>query len=79
MRERPHTTRIRSEDPLPGPVVAPQISTPVIDTPGRLPSVGVKIAPRLDDADLRAFAKEDEDALAALEQIENALRGTLPG
>ena len=79
MRERPHPTRIPSVDPLPGHTATPQISTPVIDPHRRLPDVGVKITPRLDDEDQRDFAKEDEDALAALEQIERAMRGQMPG
>lgn len=77
MRERPHPTRIPSVDPLPGHT--PQISTPVIDPERRLPDVSVKITPRLDNEDQRDFAKEDEDALAALEQIERAMRGQMPG
>jgi hypothetical protein len=40
---------------------------------------GVKVIPKLDSTDDRDFAKEDEDALLALEQIEKSLRGQLPG
>jgi hypothetical protein len=87
MREKPRFTRTPTEDSLPV-VDPPQMNTPVIEmqdvehqpsSATRVPNKGVKITPRLDDADLRDFAKEDEDALVALEQLEKALRGQLPG
>ena len=87
MREKPRFTRTPTEDSLPV-VDPPQMSTPVIEmqdavhqpSPGaRMPNRSAKLTPRLDDADLRDFAKEDEDALVALEQLEKALRGQLPG
>jgi hypothetical protein len=88
MREKPQATRIPTLDSLPELIDPPQMNTPVIElqedehAPAagtRAPSRGAKIMPRLDDTDLRDFAKEDEDALVALEQIEKALRGQLPG
>jgi hypothetical protein len=88
MREKPQATHIPTLDPLPEVVDPPQMNTPVIElqddrhaptTGARAPGRGAKITPRLDDTDLRDFAKEDEDALVALEQIEKALRGQLPG
>jgi hypothetical protein len=87
MREKPRFTRTPTEDSLPV-VDPPQMSTPVIDLQDaehqasprlRAPNRGVKITPRLDDTDLRDFAREDEEALVALEKIEKALRGQLPG
>jgi len=87
MREKPRFTRTPTEDSLPV-VDPPQMNTPVIEmqdvehqpsSATRVSNKGVKITPRLDDADLRDFAKEDEDALVALEQLEKALRGQLPG
>jgi hypothetical protein len=74
--------------PLDASVAPPEIKTPVIDIqdvehkPGprtRVSNKGVRIPPPLDSDHLRDFAKEDEDALVALEQIEKALRGQLPG
>ena len=59
----------------------PEIETPVIQTQdleyhpepqARVSNKGVKITPRMD-------AQDDEDAIVALEQIEKALRGHLPG
>jgi hypothetical protein len=76
------------DQPLDASVEPPEINTPVIDMqdlahkPGpqtRVSNKGVRIPPPLDSDDLRDFAQEDEDALVALEQIEKALRGQLPG
>jgi hypothetical protein len=76
------------DQPLDASVEPPEIKTPEIDMqdlahkPGpqtRVSNKGVRIPPPLDSDDLRDFAKEDEDALVALEQIEKALRGQLPG
>ena len=87
MREKPRFTRTPTEDSLPV-VDPPQMSTPVIELQDvehqssprpRAPNRGVKITPRLDDRDLRDFAREDEEALVALEKIEKAMRGQLPG
>ena len=87
MREKPRFTRTPTEDTLPV-VDPPQMTTPVIELQDverqpsprlRAPNRGVRIMPRLDDTDLRDFAKEDEEALVALEKIEKAMRGQLPG
>ena len=76
-----------ADDRLPCPEPL-QIDTPVIDMqdlehqPGldtRVSNKGVKIMPKMDSGDERDLAKEDEDALLALEQIEKSLRGQLPG
>lgn len=69
-----------SEKPQPDPVPIddPQITTPVIEIQ-RMSNKSVKIIPRMDGDDQRDFAREDEDALLALEQIEKSLRGQLPG
>ena len=37
---------------------------------------GVRIEPKIDSTDVRDFAKEDEDALVALEQFEKSLGGS---
>jgi hypothetical protein len=66
------------DQPLDASVTPPEIKTPVIDTRD-VSRKGVRLPPPLDGDDLRDFAKEDEDALVALEQIEKALRGQLPG
>jgi hypothetical protein len=66
----------------------PHIETPVIDmqdlehqaTPQtRVSNKGVKIEPTLDAMDLRDFAKEDEAAIEALEQLEQRLKRQPPG
>jgi hypothetical protein len=88
MAEKPQPDPVPVDDPPPHPAEPLQIDTPVIDMqdlehkPGqdtRVSNKGVKIIPRLDNTDERDFAKEDEDALLALEQIEKSLRGQLPG
>jgi hypothetical protein len=76
-----------NDQPLEASVEPPEIKTPEIDLQDlahkpaqtRASSKGMRIPPPLDSDDLRDFAKEDEDALVALEQIEKALRGQLPG
>jgi len=88
MAEKPQPDPVPSDDPPPHPAEPLQIDTPVIDMqdlehkPGldtRVSNKGVKIVPRMDSTDERDLAKEDEDALLALEQIEKSLRGQLPG
>jgi hypothetical protein len=88
MREKPRATRIPTLDSLPELVDPPQMDTPVIDledvdhppaSATRAPGKDARITPRLDDTDLRDFAREDEDALVALERIEKARRGPVPG
>jgi hypothetical protein len=70
------------------PTQAPKLETPVIQMQDvehqaraatRVNTKGVKVTPRLDSGDQRDFAREDEDAIRALEQIEKSLRGQLPG
>jgi hypothetical protein len=72
MAEKPQPDPVPIDDPPPHPAEPLQIDTPVID-------MGVKILPRMDSSEQRDFAREDEDALVALEQIEKSLRGQLPG
>jgi pyruvate/2-oxoacid:ferredoxin oxidoreductase alpha subunit len=88
MREKPQPDPVPTDDPPPHPAEPLQIDTPVIHMqdlehqPAAVPRVsnkGVKVIPKLDSTDDRDFAKEDEDALLALEQIEKSLRGQLPG
>ncbi len=66
----------------------PHIETPVIHmqdlehnpTPQtRVPNSGVKVEPRIDNDDLRDFAKEDEAAIEALEELEKQLKQGPPG
>jgi hypothetical protein len=88
MAEEPKPDPVPAEDPPPHPAEPLQITTPVIDIqdlehkPGsdtRVSNKGVRVEPRLDRVDLRDLAKEDEEALRALEQIEKSLAGQLPG
>ena len=88
MREKPQPDPVPTDDPPPHPAEPLQIDTPVIDMQDlehkpapetRVSNKGVKIIPKLDSNDEHDFAKEDEDALLALEQIEKSLRGQLPG
>jgi hypothetical protein len=92
MPEKPQPDPIPSDEPPPHPAEPLQITTPVIDiqdlehraTPDtRVSNRGVRVEPRveprMDSTDSRDLAREDEDALIALEQIEKAIRGQLPG
>jgi len=88
MREKPQPDPVPADDPPPHPAEPLQIDTPVIDmqdlehTPGldtRVSNKGMKVVPKMDSTEERDFAKEDEDALLALEQIEISLRRQLPG
>ena len=88
MKEKPQPDPVPTDDPPPHPAEPLQIDTPVIDiqdlehnaTPAtRVSNKGVKIEPRMDSDDIHDQAQEDEQALLALEQIERALHGQLPG
>ena len=88
MAEKPQPDPVPADEPPPHPAEPLQIYTPVIDmqdlehqpgTDTRVSNKGVKIMPTMDNSEERDFAKEDEDALLALEQIEKSLRGQLPG
>jgi hypothetical protein len=88
MAEKPQPDPVPVDDPPPHPAEPLQIDTPVIDMqdlehkPGsdtRVPNKGVRIEPRLNPDDTRDLARDDEEALVALEQIERALHGQLPG
>jgi hypothetical protein len=76
MNEKPDYDALPVEDP-------PQMTTPVIQTqdleytPGPLTRVsnkGVKITPSLDGEE-HDQAKEDEEAIHALEQLEESVKG----
>ena len=81
-------------EPLPAdearalPVNPPKLETPVIQSQDlehqprpetRVSNKGVKITPPLDDQDPRDFAREDEEALKAMEELEQQYRGQVPG
>jgi hypothetical protein len=70
------------------PTNPPKLETPVIQSQDlehqprpdtRVNNAGVKITPRLDSNDRRDFAKEDEDALKAMEEMEKQYREQPPG
>lgn len=78
------------EDSLPEPdqAAAPRIDTPLIQSQDvehqarpetRVSNKGVKITPHLDEQDRRDFAKEDEEALRAIEEFERQYRRQAPG
>lgn len=82
MAEKPQPDPIPIDDPPPHPVEPLQIDTPVIDIqdvehkPGpdtRVSNKGVRIEPKIDSADVRDFAREDEEALNAIEKFEKSL------
>jgi len=66
----------------------PKLDTPVIQSQHleyqprpetRVSNKGVKVTPRLDDKDPRDFAREDEKALEAMEELERQYRDQVPG
>ncbi|HEX6636137.1 MAG TPA: hypothetical protein VF033_00660 [Steroidobacteraceae bacterium] len=66
----------------------PKLETPVIQsqdvehqprTGTRVNNKGVKITPHLDSNDVRDFAREDEEALKAIEELEKQYRNQMPG
>lgn len=91
MTERSPTHHISDADLLALPVDPPQIDTPVIDIqdlehkpgPGtRVSNKGVKVEPATDEvreADEREFAKEDAEAIDAIEEFEKSLARQPPG
>jgi len=70
MRERPQPDPVPADDPPPHPAEPLQIDTPVIDMQDLEHQTGPAT---------RDFAREDEDALHAIEEVEKLLRGQLHG
>jgi hypothetical protein len=88
MPEQPQPDRVPDDDLPPHPAEPLQINTPVIDIQDlehkSWPDTQVwngrfRVEPRMDSVDARDFAREDEDVMVALEQLEKSLRGQLPG
>jgi len=86
MPEEPQPTPVPAEEPPPHPAEPLQIFTPVIDI--RKPdhksgthasNKGARLPPKIDSADARDFAREDEEALDAIEKFEKSLNRQLPG
>jgi hypothetical protein len=70
------------------PTNPPKVETPVIQSQDLehqprpetgVNTKGVKITPHIDSDDTRDFAREDEDALKAMEEIEKQYREQPPG
>ena len=78
MREKPQPDPVPSDEPPPHPAEPLQITTPVIDIQDLGHHQPMRVEPTI-DSDLREFAKEDENALAAIEEFEKMLRGQPPG
>ena len=88
MAETPQINHLPEDEPGALPVEAPKVETPVIQSQDlehqpepatRMSNKGVKITPRHDPEDTRDFAREDEDALRAMEELEKQYRERLPG
>jgi hypothetical protein len=88
MKEKPQPDPVPEDEPPPHPAEPLQIDTPVIyiqdlehnaGPATRVSNKGVKIEPRMDSDDTHDQAQEDEQALLALEQLEKALHGQMPG
>ena len=70
------------------PATPPKLETPVIQSQDiehqprpetRMSNKGIKVTPHLDSDDDRDFAREDEEALKAMEEIERQYRKQVPG
>ncbi len=88
MAETPQIDHVPEDESRPLPVETPKVETPLIQSqdlehqpePGtRVSNKGVKVTPPLDEDDHRDFAREDEDALRAMEELEKQYREQLPG
>lgn len=82
MTEKPQPDPVPVEDPPPHPAEPLKLETPVIDMQDlehqpsagtRVSNTGVKITPSLERLAHRS-AKQDEEAIAALERIEKSMR-----
>jgi len=88
MAEKPQPDPVPADEPPPHPAEPLQIDTPVIDIqdlehkPGpdtRVSNKGVRVEPRIDSTDVRDFARDDEDALDAIEKLEKSLARQMHG
>lgn len=88
MSETPQIDHLPEDESDALPVVAPKVETPIIQSQDlehqprpdtRVSNKGIRVTPHLDSEDQRDFAKEDEDALKAMEEIERQYREQAPG
>lgn len=88
MPDTPQIDHVPEDESSTPPVEPPKVETPVIQSQdlehqprpdSRVSNKGVKITPHLDDQDQRDFAREDEEALRAMEEIERQYREQMPG
>lgn len=88
MPDEPQIDHVPEDESRALPVDPPKVETPVIQSqdlehqPGpetRTSNKGVRITPHLDDSDHRDFAKEDEAAVKAIEELEREYRKQIPG
>ena len=88
MAETPQINHLPEDEADALPVEAPKVETPVIQSQDlehqprpetRTSNKGVIVTPHLDEEDTRDFAREDEDALRAMEDLEKQYREQLPG
>jgi hypothetical protein len=88
MPDEPQIDHVPEDESHALPLNPPKLETPVIQSqdlehqarPGtRISNKGVRITPHLDDQDQRDFAKEDEEAVKAIEELERQYRRQLPG
>jgi hypothetical protein len=88
MPDTPQIDHVPEEESPALPVEPPKVETPVIQSQdlehqprpeSRVSNKGVKITPHLDEQDRRDFAREDEEALRAMEEIEKQYREQTPG
>ena len=88
MPDTPQIDHVPEDESRALPAEPPKLETPVIQSQDlehqprpetRVSNKGVKITPHLDEKDERDFAREDEEALKAMEDLERQYRSQLPG
>lgn len=88
MPDEPQIDHVPEDESHALPVNPPKLETPVIQSQDiehqprpetRTSTKGIKVTPHLDDSDHRDFAKEDEEAVNAIEELERQYRKKIPG
>lgn len=88
MPDEPQIDHVPEDESRALPVEPPKLETPVIQSQDlehqakpetRVSNKGIRITPHLDESDQRDFAREDEEAVKAIEELERQYRAQLPG
>lgn len=88
MPDEPQIDHVPEDESRALPLNPPKLETPIIQSQDlehqpradtRTSNKGVRVTPPLDDHDHRDFAREDEDAVKAIEELEREYRKQIPG